>query len=180
VVSELLANALRHALPHAESTTGIAQSRPIRLGLLDLGSCVLCAVADPSAQAPVHREPDWLEESGRGLQVVAMLSNHWGFCLAPDLQGKVVWATFCTSPQQRLWAALTATPALPAPSAVAATPALADRARAGAATPAEAAARFAGPAPRSRPRRSPPPPPSARDPACHTASCAAEAAGQSA
>jgi hypothetical protein len=81
---------------------GAAQSRPIRLGLLDLGSCVLCAVADPSAQTPVPREPDWLAESGRGLQVVATLSSHWGFCVAPDLQGKVVWATFGAAPESRL------------------------------------------------------------------------------
>ena len=93
VVSELLANALRHALPSARGATGEARSRPIRLGLLDLEPWILCAVADPSAQPPVHRQPDWLEESGRGLQVVASLSSHWGFCVAPDLQGKVVWAT---------------------------------------------------------------------------------------
>jgi hypothetical protein len=92
VVSELLANALRHALPPA----GGAATRPIRLGLLDPGWCLLCAVADPSPLAPVRRQPDWLEESGRGLQVVTSLSDQWGFCVAPDLQGKVVWATFAT------------------------------------------------------------------------------------
>jgi hypothetical protein len=102
VVSELLTNALRHALPPPDAARGPAQSRPIRLGLLDLGSCVLCAVADPSAQTPVPREPDWLAESGRGLQVVATLSSHWGFCVAPDLQGKVVWATFGAAPESRL------------------------------------------------------------------------------
>jgi hypothetical protein len=111
VVSELLANALRHALPPAasepaRSAAGGAPSRPIRLGLVDLEPLVLCAVADPSARPPVHRQPDWLEESGRGLHVVATLSSHWGFCVAPDLQGKVVWATISrTPPEQRLSAA---------------------------------------------------------------------------
>jgi hypothetical protein len=102
VVSELLTNALRHALPTcagSDDSGGAGAgpaARPIRLGLLHLGPCVLCAVADPSAKAPVPRQPDWLEESGRGLQVVASLSSQWGFCIAPDLLGKVVWATFVT------------------------------------------------------------------------------------
>ena len=92
VVSELLANALRHALPpRAGSATA---ARPIRLGLLDPGPCLLCAVADPSPLAPVASQPGCLAESGRGLQVVAALASQWGFCVAPDLQGKVVWATF--------------------------------------------------------------------------------------
>jgi anti-sigma regulatory factor (Ser/Thr protein kinase) len=96
VVSELLANALRHALPRAGAAAVGAAPRPIRLGLLDPGWCLLCAVADPNPLAPVRRQPDWLEESGRGLQVVTSLSDQWGFCVAPDLQGKVVWATFAT------------------------------------------------------------------------------------
>jgi len=95
VVSELLTNALRHALPQAASDE--VPGRPIRLGLLHPGPCVLCAVADPSAQTPVLREPDWLAESGRGLQVVASLSSQWGFCIAPGMQGKVVWATFAVT-----------------------------------------------------------------------------------
>ncbi len=92
VVSELLANALKHALPPQPGSASAA--RPIRLGLLDPGPCLLCAVADPSPLAPVARQPDWLAESGRGLQVVTSLASRWGFSVAPDLQGKVVWATF--------------------------------------------------------------------------------------
>jgi len=93
VVSELLANAVKHAMPERPAAVNGA-ARPIRLGLLDLGPCLLCAVADPSPQAPVTSEPDWLAESGRGLHVVASLASQWGFCVAPDMQGKVVWATF--------------------------------------------------------------------------------------
>jgi len=97
VVSELLANALRHALPHA---AGSVSPWPIRLGLLHVGSHVVCAVADPGAGIPVLREPDQLEESGRGLLVVASLSDQWGYCPAPERQeseGKVVWAAFAAS-----------------------------------------------------------------------------------
>jgi hypothetical protein len=95
VVSELLTNALRHSLSGSRpiGTTGW---RPIRLGLLHPGPCVLCAVADPSGCAPVPRHPGCLDETGRGLQLVESLSDQWGFCPAPDRVGKVVWAAFVT------------------------------------------------------------------------------------
>jgi anti-sigma regulatory factor (Ser/Thr protein kinase) len=92
VVSELLSNAVRHALPLAPNPP----DRPIRLGLLHAGPSIMCAVADPSEQVPVPREPRWLEESGRGLHVIAALSDQWGSCPAPGQPGKVVWATFRT------------------------------------------------------------------------------------
>jgi hypothetical protein len=95
VVSELLTNALRHSLP-AELLVSTTACRPIRLGLLYPGPCVLCAVADPSDRAPVPRHPGCLDEDGRGLQLVESLSDHWGFCPAPGGVGKVVWATFAT------------------------------------------------------------------------------------
>ena len=92
VVSELLTNALRHALP---APGDLRPRRPVRLGLLQPGPCVLCAVSDPSDQLPAPREPDWLDETGRGLHVVSALSDDWG-CTAPNRLGKVVWATFAT------------------------------------------------------------------------------------
>lgn len=93
VVSELLTNALRHAAPAA----GAWPPCPVRLGLLHPGPNVLCAVSDPSDLVPEPREPDWLEETGRGLHVVASLSDGWG-CTTPGSSGKVVWATFATTP----------------------------------------------------------------------------------
>jgi hypothetical protein len=93
VVSELLTNAVRHGLLLA----GDLPDRPIRLGLLHSGPSLMCAVADPSDQMPVAREPRWLEESGRGLHVIASLSDRWGSCAAPGQAGKVVWATFTTA-----------------------------------------------------------------------------------
>jgi len=89
VVSELLTNALRHALPGS----GDARPwRPIRLGLLQLRPCVLCAVADPSPAAPVLRPPGSLAETGRGLHIVCALSDGWGYTSSGT--GKVVWAMF--------------------------------------------------------------------------------------
>jgi len=90
VVSELLTNALRHALSGAGD---IRSRRPIHLGLLQLGRCVLCAVADPSQAAPAPRPPGSLAETGRGLHIICALSDQWG-CTTPGEAGKVVWATF--------------------------------------------------------------------------------------
>jgi hypothetical protein len=94
VVSELLTNAVRHALP---GPGDIRPRRPIRLGLLQPGPCVLCAVADPSQRAPVPAELGPLAETGRGLHVVGALSDQWGYTTPSDM-GKVVWAMFTTRP----------------------------------------------------------------------------------
>jgi anti-sigma regulatory factor (Ser/Thr protein kinase) len=93
VVSELLSNALRHGLPPLAAGP---PGRPIRLGLVHSGPSLMCAVADPSDQLPVPKDPCWLDESGRGLHVIASLSDQWGSCAAPGRAGKVVWATFTT------------------------------------------------------------------------------------
>ena len=92
VVSELLTNALRHAVPGSGDSRPSRLTRPIRLGLLQPGSCVLCAVADPSRAAPVPQTRGSFAETGRGLQIICALSDQWGF--APSDPGKVVWALF--------------------------------------------------------------------------------------
>jgi Histidine kinase-like ATPase domain len=92
VVSELLTNALLHALPAAgQARTGW----PVRLGLLQSGHCLICAVADPSRVAPVLQQPEQFGETGRGLHVIAALSDRWG-CTTPTDVGKVLWAMFST------------------------------------------------------------------------------------
>jgi anti-sigma regulatory factor (Ser/Thr protein kinase) len=87
VVSELLTNALRHA------RSGDTGPRPVWLGLLQPGPCVLCAVADPSKAAPTPQAPGSLAESGRGLHIICALSDQWGYT-TPSETGKVVWALF--------------------------------------------------------------------------------------
>jgi len=95
VVSELLTNALRYTVP----CPGAVWPRwPVRLGLLQPGPWVLCAISDPSDEVPEPREPNWCDETGRGLHVVESLCDDWG-CTAPCTRGKVVWATFATSPR---------------------------------------------------------------------------------
>ena len=92
VVSELLTNAVQHALP---DSAGPRPRWPIRLGLLQPGPCVLCAVADPSEMAPVPKTPVSLAETGRGLPIICALSDRWGYAPLNDM-GKVVWAMFST------------------------------------------------------------------------------------
>jgi hypothetical protein len=94
VVSELVTNALRHALPGASETR---LRRPVQLGLLQFGPCVLCAVADPSRAVPAPRVPGVLGETGRGLHIICALSDQWG-CTTPSDTGKAVWATFYRRP----------------------------------------------------------------------------------
>lgn len=42
--------------------------------------------------APTIHHPDELEESGRGLEIVDMLSDEWGWESVPGWNGKRVWA----------------------------------------------------------------------------------------
>lgn len=90
VVSELLTNALRHALT---DTSLPVRAAPVRLGLLQPGRSVICAVADPSQRVPLPREPGILTETGRGLHVIEAIADAWGYT-HPTQMGKVVWALF--------------------------------------------------------------------------------------
>lgn len=96
VVSELVTNALRHALsvdgldrPSDELT----HLSPIRVTLRRNGSHVVCAVTDPSDDIPIRKKPDHVAESGRGLHLVESFSRAWGWTPMTG-RGKVVWALF--------------------------------------------------------------------------------------
>jgi hypothetical protein len=92
VVSELLTNALRHTLPE----TGPAPPAfAVRFGLLQPGRCVICAVADPSPEVPLLKDPGIFDETGRGLHVIGALADIWGHT-PPGNTGKVVWALFAS------------------------------------------------------------------------------------
>ncbi|MBT2491491.1 ATP-binding protein [Streptomyces sp. ISL-96] len=102
VVSELVTNALRHALP-ADAPRTSEQDPPVRLHLMRWTSRLVCAVRDPSHESPVTREPDnFSAESGRGLFLVDSFSDSWGWHpLAGTLSGKVVWALFRLGSEQQ-------------------------------------------------------------------------------
>jgi anti-sigma regulatory factor (Ser/Thr protein kinase) len=89
VISELVTNALRHArLPEPGGPDG---RRPVEVILSRRALGVVCAVTDPCRRSPVLQEPDYAAESGRGLHVVASLSDTWGW-LPLGRGGKAVWA----------------------------------------------------------------------------------------
>ncbi|MEV7418126.1 ATP-binding protein [Streptomyces sp. NPDC089919] len=101
VVSELVTNALRHALP---AGAGGEQESGVRLHLMRWSSRLVCAVRDPSEESPTPGEDELFTpetedncdlESGRGLFLVDSYSDGWGWHpLAGRLTGKVVWALF--------------------------------------------------------------------------------------
>lgn len=95
VVSELVTNALRHALP-AGAVRSAEPTPCVRLHLLRWTERLVCAVRDPSQDTPVERETeDFSAESGRGLFLVDSFADGWGWHpLAGTLGGKVVWALF--------------------------------------------------------------------------------------
>jgi anti-sigma regulatory factor (Ser/Thr protein kinase) len=85
VASELVTNAIKHALPHH-------RSRQAWLALTAFQRIVVCAVNDPSPQTPLLNTPDHLQEDGRGLYLLGELSDGWGYRILGGGVGKTVWA----------------------------------------------------------------------------------------
>ncbi|MBA5223668.1 ATP-binding SpoIIE family protein phosphatase [Streptomyces griseoaurantiacus] len=78
VVSELVTNAIRYG------------ERPIRLRLIHDAAILICEVSDASPTAPHLRRAKTYDEGGRGLLLVAQLTQRWGTRHTPD--GKTIWA----------------------------------------------------------------------------------------
>ncbi|MGW6793978.1 SpoIIE family protein phosphatase [Streptomyces chartreusis] len=76
VVSELVTNAIRYG------------NSPIQLRLIRDRS-LICEVIDGSSTAPHLRRARAFDEGGRGLMLVAQLTQRWGTQQTPD--GKVIW-----------------------------------------------------------------------------------------
>ena len=77
ILSELVTNAIRHA------------DGPIRIRLL-FDRMLICEVSDSGSTAPHLRNASATDEGGRGLFLVAQLSERWGTRYTQD--GKVIWA----------------------------------------------------------------------------------------
>jgi len=94
IVGEFVANAVTHAALTAEPPRKGAVDN-LGLRLVRRNGEVICAVLDPSDDAPVLKTPESIEESGRGLQMVDALSDVWGWSPVVG-RGKAVWAIlFC-------------------------------------------------------------------------------------
>ncbi|MFF8190877.1 SpoIIE family protein phosphatase [Streptomyces bobili] len=78
VVSELVTNAIRYG------------ARPIRLRLIHDATTLICEVSDNSHTAPHLRRAKTFDEGGRGLLLVAQLTQRWGSRHTAD--GKTIWA----------------------------------------------------------------------------------------
>ncbi|MGW3990472.1 SpoIIE family protein phosphatase [Streptomyces sp. NPDC004830] len=78
VVSELVTNAIRYGAP------------PIRLRLIHDAATLICEVSDTNHTAPHLRRAKTWDEGGRGLLLVAQLTQRWGS--RHTAEGKTIWA----------------------------------------------------------------------------------------
>ncbi|EPD68219.1 SpoIIE family protein phosphatase [Streptomyces sp. HGB0020] len=78
VVSELVTNAIRYG------------AHPIRLRLIHDTATLICEVSDTSHTAPHLRRAKTWDEGGRGLLLVAQLTQRWGS--RHTTEGKTIWA----------------------------------------------------------------------------------------
>ncbi|NEE22117.1 SpoIIE family protein phosphatase [Streptomyces sp. SID7499] len=83
VVSELVTNAIRHAEP------------PVQLRLIH-DSTLICEVSDGGNTAPHLRRARTYDEGGRGLLLVARLTERWG--TRQGTSGKTIWAEQTLTP----------------------------------------------------------------------------------
>ncbi|MFF4761833.1 SpoIIE family protein phosphatase [Streptomyces sp. NPDC001292] len=86
VVSELVTNAIRYGRP------------PLRLRLIREAHTLICEVSDASNTVPHLRRARVFDEGGRGLMLVAQLTERWG--TRHTRVGKTIWAeqSFLVSP----------------------------------------------------------------------------------
>jgi anti-sigma regulatory factor (Ser/Thr protein kinase) len=82
VVTELASNAIRHA----------RTAFTVRLSRTD--GAVRVEVHDTGTGTPTERLVGPTDITGRGLQIVAALSDEWGVVAEPNGSGKTVWAAF--------------------------------------------------------------------------------------
>ncbi|MFI1096895.1 ATP-binding protein [Streptomyces sp. NPDC020917] len=95
IAAELVANAVTHALRPAAAPP-LPPEPSAWIALLRMDHAVVCAVADPSPDLPAMAEPEPFAESGRGLHIVAELSETWGHSRA-EAAGKTVWARLASA-----------------------------------------------------------------------------------
>jgi hypothetical protein len=89
LASELVANAV--TATGAMARTGFpAAWAPIELSLRRTGTSLIIEVRDPNPDPPADQEPSSLDEDGRGLLIVDVLSSRWATTQRTAAQGGVV------------------------------------------------------------------------------------------
>ena len=94
VVSELVTNAVKASTdqdqrPHYTDEHGLAC---IHVRMPTDRRAALVEVQDENVTLPAPSQPGLDDESGRGLMLVEVLAERWGWALASTRRGKIVWA----------------------------------------------------------------------------------------
>lgn len=93
VITELTTNAV-------QASEQLQEHLPaIKLWLLSDAVRLVIVVWDASSQLPQLAETALDALGGRGLQIVAALSNNWGWYGRSDMAGKCVWSEIATTPE---------------------------------------------------------------------------------
>ncbi|MEU4835749.1 ATP-binding protein [Streptosporangium sp. NPDC023615] len=109
LVSELVSNAVKaHTSCRAVAETAHLGPDRIWMDLYLVGETVVLRVWDADRNPPLLRDPGPDDESGRGLHLVDLLANDWGY-YRPTPGGKIVWCTLASPPPSP------EEPAVPAP-----------------------------------------------------------------
>lgn len=87
LTSELVTNALRHAVRRGTEGSGIRLTACVASGLLRV------EVIDQDPRPPVVRDAELDSENGRGLAIVAACAKEWGTTPLTGGAGKTVWFT---------------------------------------------------------------------------------------
>ncbi|MBZ9638446.1 ATP-binding protein [Streptomyces sp. PSKA30] len=90
-LTELLANVVRHV-----------PGRRCRICFLVLPGGVRVEVADSCSRLPVRAAEGVLADGGRGLLLVAAVTDRWGVVPRPDGNGKTVWFQ-CLTKASEAW-----------------------------------------------------------------------------
>ena len=88
VASELLGNAVRHAVPLDEGDVLLRWH--VRPGEVEI------EVVDGGGGAPQSRDVDAMATGGRGLRIIEVLSERWG-CSTDERGRRSVWASLATT-----------------------------------------------------------------------------------